>query len=89
MRLLVLSAAAVRSVLGYRECADAMQAALIARARGEVYQPLRTVLKPPTATGLMALMPAYQHGPQAGYGLKAICITPGNPAAELDSSTMP
>jgi len=85
MRLLVLSSSAVRSVLGYSECADAMREALIARARGEVFQPLRTVLRPPTAPGLMGLMPAYQQGKQAGYGLKAICITPGNPAAGLDT----
>src|SRR5262250_481442 len=85
MRLLVLSSGAVRSVLGYSECADAMREARIARARGEVFEPLRTVLNPPTAPGLMGLMPAYQQGEQAGYGLKAICITPGNPAAGLDT----
>jgi ornithine cyclodeaminase/alanine dehydrogenase-like protein (mu-crystallin family) len=83
MRLLVLSAGDVRSVLGYASCADAMRAVLAARARGEVFQPLRSVLKPDGATGLMALMPSYQAG--AGYGLKAICIVPGNPAAGLDS----
>jgi len=85
MRLLVLSSGAVRSVLGYSECADAMRQALIARSRGEVFQPLRTVLRPPAAPGLMGLMPAYQQGQQAGYGLKAICITPGNPGAGLDT----
>ncbi len=83
MRLLVLSAGDVRSVLGYASCADAMAAVLAARARGEVFQPLRSVLRPAGATGLMALMPSYQAG--AGYGLKAICIVPGNPAAGLDS----
>jgi ornithine cyclodeaminase len=62
-----------------------MRAALIARASGEVFQPLRSVLKPPAAVGLMALMPAYQDGQQAGYGLKAITITPGNPALGLDT----
>lgn len=85
MRLLVLSSGAIRSVLGYAECADAMRDALIARASGEVFQPLRTVIRPPAARGLMGLMPAYQQGRQAGYGLKAICITPGNPAAGLDT----
>jgi ornithine cyclodeaminase len=43
------------------------------------------VLRPDGAAGLMALMPSYQSGRHAGYGLKAICITPGNPAAGLDS----
>lgn len=85
MRLLVLSSSAVRSVLGFSECADAMRDALIARARGEVFQPLRTALKPPAARGLIGLMPVYQQGKEAGYGLKAICITPGNPVAGLDT----
>lgn len=85
MRLLVLSSSAVRSVLGFSECADAMRDALIARARGEVFQPLRSALKPPAARGLIGLMPVYQQGKEAGYGLKAICITPGNPAAGLDT----
>jgi ornithine cyclodeaminase len=83
VHLLVLSAGAVRSVLGYASCADAMRGVLAARARGEVFQPLRSVLIPDGATGLMALMPSYQAG--AGYALKAICIVPGNPATGLDS----
>ncbi len=62
---------------------------LAARARGEAHQPLRTVIRPDGAAGLMALMPAYLPGGDpalaAGYGLKAICITPGNPAAGLDA----
>jgi ornithine cyclodeaminase/alanine dehydrogenase-like protein (mu-crystallin family) len=87
MALLVLSGAAVRQTLGFASCADAMRGALAARARGEVFQPLRSVLRPEGAAGLMALMPSYQSGPSAaaGYGLKAICITPGNPAIGLDS----
>jgi ornithine cyclodeaminase/alanine dehydrogenase-like protein (mu-crystallin family) len=106
MRLLVLGAADVRRVLAYGECADAMRDALAALARGEVHQPLRTIIRPPSAAGMMALMPAYLAtgreggaggvGGQGGaggvggkdtaaFGLKAICILPGNPAAGLDS----
>ncbi len=85
MNLLVLSGADVRTVLSHECCADAMRQVLVARARGEVFQPLRSVLRPDTAPGLMALMPSYQSGAAAGYGLKAICITPGNPAIGLDS----
>ena len=83
MELLVLSGGAVRSVLSYPRCADAMRSVLAARARGEVFQPLRSILKPAGAAGLMALMPSYQSG--TGYGLKAINVTPGNPAIGLDS----
>jgi ornithine cyclodeaminase len=83
VELLVLPGGAVRSVLSYPRCAEAMRAALTARARGEVFQPLRSILKPEGAAGLMGLMPSYQAG--IGYGLKAINITPGNPAVGLDT----
>jgi ornithine cyclodeaminase/alanine dehydrogenase-like protein (mu-crystallin family) len=83
MELLVLSGGTVRSLLTYRLCADAMRAALTARARGEVFQPLRSILMPDGAPGLMALMPSFLAG--SGYGLKAIVVTPGNPASGLDS----
>jgi ornithine cyclodeaminase/alanine dehydrogenase-like protein (mu-crystallin family) len=99
MKLLVLGEAEVRRLLPYGECAEAMRGALAALARGQVHQPLRTIIKPPGAAGMMALMPAYLAAGQAGgeragddggtpdaaYGLKAICIFPGNPAAGLDS----
>ncbi len=85
MDMLVLPASGVRAALSYPRCADAMRAALTARARGEVFQPLRSVLRPDGAAGFMALMPSYQPGPAAGFGLKAICIMPGNPPAGLDS----
>ncbi len=85
MRLLVLSDAAVRQLLPPDECAAAMRAALAALARGEVHQPLRTVIKPEGAAGLLGLMPAYLAGQDGAFAVKAICIFPGNPAAGLDS----
>jgi ornithine cyclodeaminase len=99
-RLLVLSAADVHAVLSYSECAAAMRGALVALASGRAQQPLRTVITPDGAAGLMALMPSYLTGERAqqsergneqssesdaAYGLKAICITPANPAAGLDA----
>jgi ornithine cyclodeaminase/alanine dehydrogenase-like protein (mu-crystallin family) len=85
MKLLILSGSDVHELLGYDECADAMRDALAALARGQAYQPLRTVLAPEGARGLMALMPSYLPGDAAAYGLKAICITAGNPAIGLDT----
>ena len=82
MRLLVLGAADVRRLLTFADCADAMRGALAATARGEAHQPLRMVVRPEGAAGIMGLMPAYQA--PSGYGLKAICVFPGNPAAGLD-----
>jgi ornithine cyclodeaminase/alanine dehydrogenase-like protein (mu-crystallin family) len=81
--MLVLSGRDVRSLLPYAECADVMRQALAGLARGEIQQPLRTVVRPSGAAGFMALMPAY--AADTGYGLKAICITPGNPGRGLDS----
>jgi ornithine cyclodeaminase/alanine dehydrogenase-like protein (mu-crystallin family) len=86
VQILVLSASDVSELLPPRDCADAMRDALAAVARGQVQMPLRTVIKPEGAAGMMALMPCYRaDGTDAGYGLKAICITPANPAAGLDT----
>ncbi|MFI5083687.1 MAG: ornithine cyclodeaminase family protein, partial [Streptosporangiales bacterium] len=83
MKILVLAGHHVRELLPYRECADVMRAALAELARGQIQQPLRTIVRPRDAAGFMGLMPAYS--PDAGYGLKAICITPGNPAIGKDA----
>ena len=87
--LLVLSAADVRAVLTHHGCAEAMRAALTAVASGQAAQPLRNVVRMAGASGLLALMPSFLAGGlEAGagrYGLKAICITPGNPAIGLDT----
>jgi ornithine cyclodeaminase len=83
VKLLVLAARHVHELLPYRECADVMRQALAELARGQLQQPLRTIVRPRDAAGFMALMPAY--GPAAGYGLKAICISPGNPALGKDA----
>jgi ornithine cyclodeaminase/alanine dehydrogenase-like protein (mu-crystallin family) len=82
VKILVLSARDVHELLGYRECADVMRQALADLARGQIQQPLRTVVRPRDAAGFMGLMPAYSPG---GYGLKAICVTPGNPAIGKDA----
>ncbi len=85
MKLLVLSDAAVRELLPPADTAEAMRTALAALARGEVDQPLRTLLRPEHAAGLMGLMPAYLSGRDPAYAVKAICVMPGNPARGLDS----
>jgi ornithine cyclodeaminase/alanine dehydrogenase-like protein (mu-crystallin family) len=82
VKILVLAARDVHELLGYRECADVMRQALTDLARGRIQQPLRTVVRPRDAAGFMGLMPAYSSD---GYGLKAICVTPGNPAIGKDA----
>jgi ornithine cyclodeaminase/alanine dehydrogenase-like protein (mu-crystallin family) len=97
MSLLVLSAAETRELLGFGDCVAAMRAGLTALARGQAQQPLRVIERFGAAPGLMGLMPAYLTGGETGgeaagpagaraaYGLKAICVTPGNPAGGLDA----
>jgi ornithine cyclodeaminase/alanine dehydrogenase-like protein (mu-crystallin family) len=67
------------------ECVELMSDALGSLARGEVFQPLRTIVRPPDARGLLGLMPAYRHGEQGAFGMKAICVFPGNPALGKDA----
>jgi ornithine cyclodeaminase/alanine dehydrogenase-like protein (mu-crystallin family) len=82
MRLLVLNAQAVHDLLPYPECAQLVRDGLAGRARGQVYQPLRSVLQPPGTGGLMVLMPCVS--PEV-VSLKAICVFPGNPALGKDA----
>lgn len=85
MKTLILSHDEVVNLLPMKECIDIMRDALIALAAGKVHQPLRTIMKPPGAAGVMGLMPSYVAGDRAAFGLKAICVLPGNPAKGLDA----
>ena len=60
MKVLVLTEADVHRLLGMAACVDAMADVLAALARGEALQPLRAILRPPGAPGLMASMPAWR-----------------------------
>jgi ornithine cyclodeaminase len=106
MKILVLSQMEVERLLPMRECVEVMAGALIALARGEVEQPLRTVVRPAGAAGVLALMPAYKsrsgverddergdvrdggdpiEDDGAAFGVKAICVFPGNAAHGMDA----
>lgn len=85
MSLLVLSQAEVESLLQMDECIGLMADALAALARGEAHQPLRMVVRPPGAAGILALMPAYAGGPAPAYALKLIGVFPGNVALGKDA----
>lgn len=79
MRVLLLSQEDVYAALSPRECQRAMAEVLMARARGEAYEPLRSVMAAPGAPGFLGLMPAWRAGQDGGYALKAIVVTPANP----------
>jgi ornithine cyclodeaminase len=85
MNVLMLGHDEVVALLPMKECIRLMRDALVALTEGRVHQPLRTIVRPPGAAGVMGLMPAYASGAQAAFGLKAICIFPGNPARGKDS----
>ncbi len=83
--VLVLSHDDVQQALDPGECAEAMAAVLASLARGEAYMPLRSVMIPPSAPGFFGMMPAWRGTDKAAFGLKAVCVMPGNPARGLDS----
>lgn len=85
LKLLVLNAEQIGRLLPMAECIELMSDALASLARGEVYQPLRTIIRPPDARGLLGLMPAYRHGERGAFGVKAICVFPGNPSIGKDA----
>jgi ornithine cyclodeaminase len=85
MKILVLDNRQIHELLPMTECIELMADALAALAREEVYQPLRTIVRPPEARGLLGLMPAYRTGGQGAFGLKAICVFPENPATGKDA----
>src|SRR5712692_4448610 len=85
MKLLVLAHAEVERLLPMSECIAVMEEALAALARGEADQPLRTIFKPAGVKGVLAMMPTFRAGESPMFGLKAICVFPGNAAIGMDA----
>jgi ornithine cyclodeaminase/alanine dehydrogenase-like protein (mu-crystallin family) len=83
--VLLLNAVEVNQLLTMDVCIELMAEALADLSRGNLLQPLRMVLRPPDAHGVMAMMPAYRRGKRSAYGLKAICFFHGNPAFGKDA----
>ena len=83
MSVWVLSDEDVRAVLDMESCIEAMADVLSSLARGELHQPLRFVVRPPTDE-LLGLMPAWRGGTAPVFSLKEIVISPGNSARGLD-----
>ena len=71
----------VERLLTPQACIGVMEEALAALARGEVHQPLRNIIRAEGAAGFLGLMPSYHRD----YGLKEVCVFPGNPARGLDT----
>ena len=85
MDIVVLSQEQVESLLHPQECIELMSEALSALARGEAFNPLRSVVRPPEQEHFLGLMPAYRGGGNPAYVLKEVCIFPDNPKRGLDA----
>ena len=85
MKILILNSTQIRELLPMPDCIELMADALSALVRDEVHQPLRTIVRPPNARGLLGLMPAYRAGERGAFGLKAICVFPENPSQGKDA----
>ncbi len=73
------------------DCIEVMADTFCAIADGRVHQPLRMMVRPSDAAGIMVVMPSYvrkfNHGDveHHAYGVKAICVFPSNPERGLDA----
>lgn len=85
MKVLILDNSRIKELLSMTDCIELMADALVALAHGEIFQPLRTIIRPPEARGLLALMPAFRAGERTAFGMKAICVFPENPAKGKDA----
>ena len=84
MSVLVLSEKDVREVLDMESCIAAMEDVLARLARGELTNPLRSLMAPP-GPAAMGLMPAHAGGAEPVFALKEIVVAPGNPDRGLDA----
>lgn len=84
-RVLVLDTKDVERLLTVDNCIELMALTLADLTRERFHLPLRMIVRPPNAKGLLGLMPAYRSNHPAAYGLKAICVFPENPGFGKDA----
>jgi ornithine cyclodeaminase len=84
MPILIFNHAEINELLPMKDCIAVMREALTALAQGEVFQPLRTIVRPPKLDGLIVIMPSIISGERTAIGLKAISVFPGNAAKGKD-----
>ena len=83
--ILILDAQDVERLLTIDACIELMAKTLADLASGIFHQPLRMVVRPPDAKGILGLMPAHRAADPALYGLKAICVFSENPKINKDA----
>ena len=82
--MLIIDSAAVRELFPMPAAIERMREALRRYSAGTIAQPLRLVVRPSGAPGMLGAMPAWA-GPDLGFGIKTVTINPGNPARGLDT----
>jgi ornithine cyclodeaminase/alanine dehydrogenase-like protein (mu-crystallin family) len=85
MEVVVLSHTEIEKLLPVGECIELMAQALVDLQNGDIWHPLRSVVRPPEEPSLMGLMAAHRSAPTPCYAIKVVCIFPGNRARGLDS----
>ncbi len=85
MKILILNHAEIEKLLSMPDCIMVMTDAFMALARNQVHLPLRMIVRPDNAKGLLGLMPAYMSGDHTAYGVKVIAVFGGNPAIGKDA----
>jgi ornithine cyclodeaminase/alanine dehydrogenase-like protein (mu-crystallin family) len=83
LSVLVLSEHDVRELLDMESCVSAMELVLARLARGELTNPLRSIMLPP-GPAAFGLMPAHRGGETPYFALKEIVVNPENSARGLD-----
>lgn len=79
-----LDSQAVSAALPMASAIELMDTAMRRYCSGQVTQPLRTIIRPQTETGLLGTMPCHVAGDEySGFGLKAMVLRPENPARGL------
>ena len=81
MSVRVLSGDDVRTALTMPDCIEAMDTVLQELAAGELYLPLRSVVRPPKSPGLMGLMTAHRAGDTPAFGAQGRGDLPREPEA--------
>ena len=85
MQTLILNHQQVLDLLPMERCIELIADAFASLGRGEIFQPLRTIIRPPGARGLLGLMPSYKGGKEPAFGIKVITVFPENPKIGKDA----
>jgi ornithine cyclodeaminase len=82
----VLSRGDVEGLLTVEASVELIESVFLSTGTPAIVQPVRTVLRVPGHTGVLASMPAFlQDGETGGFGIKAVVVNPANAALGLET----